>query len=346
MFFPFSSPAIPEIRKRFSRERNCVPQPTKALPPKGRKAIGAVLAPLGLLGLCLGLWGCTDLSTGRDFDTSKVRQIVRRKTTEKQILAMFGTPLRKYPVQSSGEGWTYTFQTAAATTPGHRKNLTILFNMNKVVLNYSLRQGLVPAQRTPSVAQRAPMDGSTVYATRAPIAKATPPVKFAPIAKVKPPVKVAPIAKATPIAKAKPPVKVAPIAKATPPARVAPVAKATPPAKAAPIAKNTPPPANESKPKIDVTGPVMTTVTNESATPLTLKVERNGNTVAQVKLIGQGSKNVLLPRGDYGMKLKLNGQCYRAPGFTVASKAASLKLIWKDANMANLHPISEAEFQQ
>jgi hypothetical protein len=42
--------------------------------------------------------------------------------------------------------------------------------------------------------------------------------------------------------------------------------------------------------------------------------------------------------------MKLNGQCYRAPGFNVGSNAASLNLIWNPSNMANLHPITEEEF--
>ena len=92
--------------------------------------------------------------------------------------------------------------------------------------------------------------------------------------------------------------------------------------------------------------PVKTTVANQSSSPLTLRVERNGSTVAEVRMMGQEMKNVLLARGDYGLKLRLNNQCYRAPGFSIALNASSINLVWKESNMINLHPISQQEFER
>ena len=103
-------------------------------------------------------------------------------------------------------------------------------------------------------------------------------------------------------------------------------------------------PAKDATPKPAVGDPVRTTVTNQSASPLTLKVERNGSTVTQIKILGAGSGSVLLQRGEYGLKLKLNGQCYRAPGFSIASNIANLSMIWNDSNRTSLHPITEEEF--
>jgi hypothetical protein len=93
-----------------------------------------------------------------------------------------------------------------------------------------------------------------------------------------------------------------------------------------------------------VKGPVRITITNASGTSLFLKVERDNATVAQVKIDGQGSRDVFLAVGQYGVKMKLSTQAYRGPGFSIPPNTASIHLTLKPANTTNLHPISDSEF--
>jgi outer membrane protein assembly factor BamE (lipoprotein component of BamABCDE complex) len=267
------------------------------------KALRYVIQPIAIIGLCLSLWGCATGTTGRDFDASKVRQIVKRKTTAKTVLAMFGEPSHTYQVKPTGEGWTYSFETAAGTTGGYRKRLTVLFDKNKLVVNYWLHQGAITGQQAQTAARKpSPLanDGRTTYLDGSPLRTAV----------------------ATP--RPAPPME----QRRQSDAGNAQAAKRDLSAKAAPK------------------GPVRTTVANQSPSPLTLRVERNGSTVAEVRMLGQERKNVLLAHGDYGLKLRLNNQYYRAPGFSIALNTASINLIWKDSNLARLQPISEAEFER
>jgi len=323
------------------------------------KALKVILQPVAIMGVCLALGGCADMTTGRDFDAAKARQIVRRKTTAKKVLALLGSPGRTYEVKPAGEGWTYSFQSAAGTPNGYRKHLTILFDKNKVVVNYWLHQGPIEGQQGPIARQQGPnehqlgpnehqlgpnerqlgpnerqlgpnerqlalgqgrkttpipKDGRTTYlgSTPARTMKATP--------------SPSPLAVRAPSPTPLPEKRAQNTARSTPPATHNLAAGATP----------------KATPK----GPVKTTVANQSAAPLTVRVDRNGSTVAEIRMAGQETRSVLLPRGEYGLKMKVNNQYYRAPGFSIALNTNSMNLIWKDANLANLQPISAQEFER
>ena len=116
-----------------------------------------------LLGLSLCLGGCvtTQYTAGRDFDDTKASQIVKHKTTEDEIIAMFGTPYSKEPEVDDGERWTYSYLSATSheqdrillagskvETTGTKKNLYILFDKNKVVVNFVLDKGPLDKQTT------------------------------------------------------------------------------------------------------------------------------------------------------------------------------------------------------
>ena len=105
-----------------------------------------------------------------------------------------------------------------------------------------------------------------------------------------------------------------------------------------------PPAANDWTTEYVGKGPVRTTVTNASTASLFLKVERDNATVAQVKIDGQGSRDVFLANGSYGVKLKMNTKAYRGPGFSIPPNTASIHLTLRTANTTNLLPISDAEF--
>ncbi|CAG9297070.1 outer membrane protein assembly factor BamE domain-containing protein [Celerinatantimonas diazotrophica] len=95
------------------------------------------------------LSGCatSNYSVGRDFPSQEVQQIVKGKTTQAQILAMFGKPYSKSALENNQEKWVYLYShgtshaqsyliTMSVTVKGHRKMLDVLFK-DGVVENYS-----------------------------------------------------------------------------------------------------------------------------------------------------------------------------------------------------------------
>ena len=327
------------VKSASSRARSLPSASKPGLRTRAWKALKVILQPVAVIGVCLALGGCAEMTTGRDFDAAKARQIVRRKTTAKKVLALLGSPGRTYEVKPAGEGWTYSFQSAVGTPNGYRKHLTILFDKNKVVVNYWLHQGPIEGQQGVNARQQAggqqglnarqqapserqlalaqgrkttpfPKDGRTAYMERTP----------------------ARTMKATP--------------SPSPLAVKAPSPTPLPEKRAQNTARSTPPATHNLAAGATPKGPVKTTVANQSAAPLTVRVERNGSTVAEIRMAGQETRNVLLPRGEYGLKMKVNNQYYRAPGFSIALNTNSMNLIWKDANLANLQPISAQEFER
>jgi outer membrane protein assembly factor BamE (lipoprotein component of BamABCDE complex) len=57
-------------------------------------------------------------TTGKDFDSSKVKQIVKGRTTAEEIVAMFGTPYTKQPDADDGEKWVYFYSTSTTKSSG------------------------------------------------------------------------------------------------------------------------------------------------------------------------------------------------------------------------------------
>jgi outer membrane protein assembly factor BamE (lipoprotein component of BamABCDE complex) len=117
------------------------------------KSTKTILLPIGALALCLVFCGCTTVqsTSGRDFDSSKVSQVVKGKTTSNEILEMFGRPSYKQPELDDEERWSYSFVTTTnvyhdildsrSDITGYKKNLNILFNKDKVVVNYTIDEG-------------------------------------------------------------------------------------------------------------------------------------------------------------------------------------------------------------
>lgn len=122
------------------------------------KSIKIILLPIGALALCLVFCGCSTVqsTSGRDFDSSKVSQIVKGKTTSNDILEMFGRPAYKQPEMDDAERWSYSFVTTTnvvkdilvphSDITGYKKNLNILFNKDKVVVNYTMDEGPIDKQ--------------------------------------------------------------------------------------------------------------------------------------------------------------------------------------------------------
>lgn len=84
--------------------------------------------------LLLVFWGC--VSYGRDFGTTQVRNIQTNITTQKEIFATFGEPVRK-GLDSGYETWTYSFHTYQMGQLMDSKELYVVFNKDGTVRSYS-----------------------------------------------------------------------------------------------------------------------------------------------------------------------------------------------------------------
>jgi outer membrane protein assembly factor BamE (lipoprotein component of BamABCDE complex) len=102
-----------------------------------------------LLALCIALCGCSTMTnrvtTGRDFDETKVNQIQKGVTQAKGVIVLYGEPDTKEIVSASQIMWHYTYLTQMLTThsgmfmptvelvTGYKKNLDILLQDDTVI---------------------------------------------------------------------------------------------------------------------------------------------------------------------------------------------------------------------
>jgi outer membrane protein assembly factor BamE (lipoprotein component of BamABCDE complex) len=113
-----------------------------------------ILLPIVMAVICACLCGCatSTVTRGKDFDGSKVSQVVKGKTTADEITTMFGSPNSKTPVNADEERWVYSYVTATAhatafggsvhseVTGGHKKILNLYFK-NGIVVNFTFEDG-------------------------------------------------------------------------------------------------------------------------------------------------------------------------------------------------------------
>ena len=105
----------------------------------------------------LVVFGCTQImppnSMGRDFPGENVGKIVRGKTTDKDLIQMFGEPLSKTLISETDKNWIYTYSSGTTTIvrtfttvktkyEGNAKTLDILLK-NRVVTNFTFTDRLV-----------------------------------------------------------------------------------------------------------------------------------------------------------------------------------------------------------
>lgn len=90
----------------------------------------------GIAGLlvCSLLSGC--LTIGRDFGTSPVKTIQNNVTTQKEIFAYFGEPIRR-GLENGYESWTYSYQYYELGQLRDSKELFVVFNKDNTVRSYS-----------------------------------------------------------------------------------------------------------------------------------------------------------------------------------------------------------------
>jgi len=87
------------------------------------------------------------MTVGRDFDITKVDQIQKGKTTQQEILNMFGVPWSK-TTQEDSEIWSYGYTksvgratsfivTTSATAQAYSKNLIVTFDSLGITKSFS-----------------------------------------------------------------------------------------------------------------------------------------------------------------------------------------------------------------
>lgn len=86
-----------------------------------------------LLALCMLVVGCG--TVGKDFDSSKVKNIQKNVTTQLEILEWFGVPYKE-GTENNHTMWTYQKDTWQAFGEGVSKGLVILFDDNNIVKAY------------------------------------------------------------------------------------------------------------------------------------------------------------------------------------------------------------------
>ena len=111
-----------------------------------------------------------------------------------------------------------------------------------------------------------------------------------------------------------------------------------------------PPAANDWSTEYAGSGPVRTSITNDSGSSLFLKVRSDGSTAAQVKLKENGTRDVFLSPSGYDTVMMFSAEIkpsyYRGPGFDIPFNAAHMSLTLEPANSTNLTPISREEFER
>ncbi|MCK4828373.1 hypothetical protein KA005_72255 [bacterium] len=109
-----------------------------------------------LLSIFVVLSGCatSSYSTGRDFDSSSVNQIIKGETTRADLLQMLGRPFSKTVMSENEEKWIYMYSSGTAKaqsyfftmkveSTGRQKMLDILLR-DGIVTNYTYNEGLMP----------------------------------------------------------------------------------------------------------------------------------------------------------------------------------------------------------
>ena len=110
-----------------------------------------------LLSIFFVLSGCatSSYSTGRDFDSSSVNQIIKGETTKADLLQMLGQPFSKTVISENEEKWIYMYSSGTAKaqsyfftmkveSTGQQKMLDILLR-DGIVTNYTYNEGPMPS---------------------------------------------------------------------------------------------------------------------------------------------------------------------------------------------------------
>ena len=90
-----------------------------------------------LTGVFLAMFFSSCGTVGKDFDTSLYANITKGKTTQKEVLATFGTPFKK-GIQNGDPVWTYEYNYVNSFGTDIIKDMIIVFGKNGVVKSHQL----------------------------------------------------------------------------------------------------------------------------------------------------------------------------------------------------------------
>lgn len=88
-----------------------------------------------LFAALLAIVSLSCVSVGRDFPTTPVRNIQNNQTTQDEIFASFGEPVRR-GLENGLETWTYSYSYYELGQLTDSKELHIVFNKDKTVYSY------------------------------------------------------------------------------------------------------------------------------------------------------------------------------------------------------------------
>ncbi|MFQ5671857.1 MAG: outer membrane protein assembly factor BamE [Nitrospinales bacterium] len=89
-----------------------------------------------LIAFCLaGLLAAGCGTTGKDFKSSLVKNVVNHQTTQQDVRNMYGEPLRK-GVENGNPIWVYEFDTYRVFGKNTSKDLIFVFDKNGVVQSH------------------------------------------------------------------------------------------------------------------------------------------------------------------------------------------------------------------
>lgn len=94
--------------------------------------------------IALLLSGCVYRSTahaGKDFDETKATQLVSGRTTDNQLIALLGEPVKKEIVNDHEVKWIYEYVTSTAAVKVFNPNPKV--DVSKKALEVLLRDGVV-----------------------------------------------------------------------------------------------------------------------------------------------------------------------------------------------------------
>lgn len=80
-------------------------------------------------------------TVGKNFDSSRVKNIQNNKTTQAEVLDWFGVPFKEGN-ENGHTMWTYQFDKYKVVGEPESKDLVILFDNNQVVKAYRYTSGL------------------------------------------------------------------------------------------------------------------------------------------------------------------------------------------------------------
>ena len=114
--------------------------------PKRRKNMKSI-ALVAVVVASLVVFGCIQIlppsSMGRDFPGENVSKIVRGKTTDKDLIQMFGEPLSKTVISETEKSWTYTYASGTTTIVRHFTSIETRYKGDHKKLVILLKNGVV-----------------------------------------------------------------------------------------------------------------------------------------------------------------------------------------------------------